>query len=401
MLVLSGVAYQSHSAATALTATSLLALSLLAGSAATVDTLDVRAYNGSYWGDWTALGVTVVASAGAIALPPVLVSQTASQTWLGGRAVSLAVPIGTFSDPQGQALSYSATLANGQALPGWLTFNAAAGTFGGTAPTGAQTLSLAVTATDRSGLSAIDTFSVSIIGAPVVANGTANQTWTGGKAVLLALPASTFTDPQGQRLSYSATLANGQALPSWLTFNAATQTFSGTAPSTAQSLGIMVTATDSSGLSASESFTASVQPAAPAAKPVVWPGVNVTAQTPNQVWTDGQSVNLLLPSNTFTDGLGMKMTFAAYQVSGPTVAGWLHFNPATDDLYGVVPAAASGTVQIAVVASDSWFTPATDMFSVTLAPAAGHGVSAVQVPANVTATAFNPSHPVGAVALHS
>ena len=127
-----------------------------------------------------------------------------------------------------------------------------------------------MTATDTSHLSATDTFSATVLGAPLVTAQTPNQTWTEGKAVSLALPANTFTDPQGEKLTYTATLANGQALPAWLSFNATTETFSGTAPTTAQSLSIKVTATDSSGLAASESFTASVQPA-----PAPRPGITV------------------------------------------------------------------------------------------------------------------------------
>ncbi len=87
----------------------------------------------------------------------------------------------------------------------------------------------------------------------MVTKQTPNQTWTGGKALSLALPANTFTDPQGQKLVYTASQANGQALPTWLGFNATTETFSGTAPATVQSLSIKVVATDSSGLSVSES----------------------------------------------------------------------------------------------------------------------------------------------------
>jgi hypothetical protein len=404
-LVLSGADYQDHSTASALTATSLSLLSLLAGSSATTDTLDVRAYNGSYWGDWTSLAVAVVASAASVPappLPPVVASRTASQSWLGGKAVSLALPANTFADPQGQKLTYTATQSNGRVLPSWLTFNAVTDTFSGTAPTTAQTLTLMMKATDSSGLSATETFSATIMGTPVVADATANQTWTEGKAVSLTLPTNTFTDPQGEKLTYAATQSNGHALPSWLTFNAATETFTGTAPSTAQSLGIKVTATDSSGLAASETFTANIQPSplAVTLRQPAWPGISVTAQTPGQVWTVGQPVNLALPSNTFTDALGLRMSFATYEVSGPNVTSWLYFNPATDDLFGKVPATASGTVQIAVVATDSWFMQAVDLFSVTLAPASGHVPSAVQVPSYGSVAGFNPPT-TGVLAFHS
>ena len=44
------------------------------------------------------------------------------------------------------------------------------------------------------------------------------------------VPADTFMDPDGNALTYSASLDNGSALPSCITFNAATRTFSGTPP---------------------------------------------------------------------------------------------------------------------------------------------------------------------------
>ena len=39
-----------------------------------------------------------------------------------------------------------------------------------------------------------------------------------------------FADVDSSSLTYTATLRNGAALPSWLTFDAATRTFSGTPP---------------------------------------------------------------------------------------------------------------------------------------------------------------------------
>ena len=381
-LSMGGKSYNDHSAATALTATSLSAVSLVAGASASSDTLEVRAFNGLYWGDWQSLAVSV---AGSAATPPVLQEQTANQTWTSGVAVTLALPTATFADPQGEPLTYTATLANGQALPSWLTFNAANDTFTGTPPATAETLNITVTATDSSQLSVSDTFSATVVAPPTVTAQTPNQSWTEGKSVALTLAANTFTDPQGEKLVYTATQANGQALPSWLSFSAASETFSGTAPGTAASLSIKVTATDSSGLATSETFTASVvappappPPPAPPAPPVTKPGITVV-ETPNQTWTDGQSVALVLPVDTFTDALGLKMTFAAYQVSGPNATSWLHFNPATDELFGTVPTTASGTIGIAVIATDAKNISAEDLFSVTLAPASGHTTQATVV----------------------
>jgi VCBS repeat-containing protein len=59
------------------------------------------------------------------------------------------------------------------------------------------------------------------------------------------MPAGSFVDPdQGDTLSYRATLADGSALPIWLAFDAATQTFSGQAPKQVCSVEVKVTATD-------------------------------------------------------------------------------------------------------------------------------------------------------------
>ncbi len=59
------------------------------------------------------------------------------------------------------------------------------------------------------------------------------------------VPTGSFVDPdQGDTLDYSATLADGSPLPSWLSFDAATQTFSGRAPKQVGSVEVKVTAND-------------------------------------------------------------------------------------------------------------------------------------------------------------
>jgi Ca2+-binding RTX toxin-like protein len=70
------------------------------------------------------------------------------------------------------------------------------------------------------------------------------------------LPAGSFVDTDvGDALSYSAALSSGAALPSWLVFDGATQTFGGTPPSNAAGLlDVRVTATDSAGESVSDDF---------------------------------------------------------------------------------------------------------------------------------------------------
>ena len=75
-----------------------------------------------------------------------------------------------------------------------------------------------------------------------------------GHAFSRTIPAKTFVDPDGDSLVVTATLAGGSALPNWLDFNATTLTFSGTPPTGAQDLHVVVTATDPGGLSVSGGF---------------------------------------------------------------------------------------------------------------------------------------------------
>ena len=76
-------------------------------------------------------------------------SGVSEQTALAGTAFSYAVPANAFFATGGAALVYSATLADGTALPSWLSFNAPAGTFSGT-PTDADfgTWQVKLTASD-------------------------------------------------------------------------------------------------------------------------------------------------------------------------------------------------------------------------------------------------------------
>jgi hypothetical protein len=57
--------------------------------------------------------------------PPVVSATIPAQSIAQNGSLSFTVPAGTFTDPDGDTLTLSASLADGSALPGWLTFNAA------------------------------------------------------------------------------------------------------------------------------------------------------------------------------------------------------------------------------------------------------------------------------------
>jgi Ca2+-binding RTX toxin-like protein len=98
--------------------------------------------------------------------------------------------------------------------------------------------------------------------APTVASVISNQTTTAGSAFSYQLASNTFTDVDaGDTLTYSATQANGSPLPSWLSFNPATRTFTGTpTKSNAGNLNIQVRATDKAGASVSTPLNLTVNP---------------------------------------------------------------------------------------------------------------------------------------------
>ncbi len=94
---------------------------------------------------------------------------------------------------------------------------------------------------------------------PELSNPIGDQTLLEDAAFSFTLPANTFTDADGDSLSFSATLSDGSALPNWLVFDAVTQTFSGTPlQDNVGDIVVVVTADDGSGGVASDTFTLSV-----------------------------------------------------------------------------------------------------------------------------------------------
>jgi len=81
-----------------------------------------------------------------------------------------------------------------------------------------------------------------------------------GDLFSFTIPDNSFFDEDGETsFTYSVSLINGDALPSWLNFNAQTKTFSGT-PSETVELKIIITATDSENDTGIGVFKLSVNP---------------------------------------------------------------------------------------------------------------------------------------------
>ncbi|WP_263406630.1 putative Ig domain-containing protein [Candidatus Dactylopiibacterium carminicum] len=267
-------------------------------------------------------------------------------------AFSFTLPAGSFRDVDvGDALTYTATLANGDPLPAWLTFDAQNGTFSGTPANGdVGELRLAVTATDLAGASASQTFALEVTNtndAPTIGAALAAQTATEDTAFTFTVPTGAFADADvGDSLTYSAALADGSALPAWLQLDAATGTFSGTPGNDhVGALEIRVTASDLVGASISQSFSLTVANTNDAPE--------VAVALADQQATEDAPFAFTIPQEAFRDvDVGDTLTLSATQADGSALPIWLQFDAATRTFSGTPANGDVGSVSVRLTASD-------------------------------------------------
>ena len=164
---------------------------------------------------------------------------------------------------------------------------------------------------------AVTNIEVVVVNAPpALATPLEDQVANEGSAFLFTIPEGTFLDPDmGDTLGYAATLADGSALPAWLTFDAATRTFSGTPPTDAASaIEIRITATDAGGLSAADVITLTVQEVdeGPVGSP--------TASLPPAAEDESYVLSAASLLEGFTDGDGQALTVEALTASHGSLA---------------------------------------------------------------------------------
>ncbi|MCZ4409013.1 putative Ig domain-containing protein [Cryomorphaceae bacterium 1068] len=94
---------------------------------------------------------------------PFIVGNLMDQDGLVGEFSSFTVDLGIFNDEdEGDALTFSSTLANSDDLPAWLSFDPETGSFEGT-PIQTELLEIKIIATDMMGLQAEDTFILNVM----------------------------------------------------------------------------------------------------------------------------------------------------------------------------------------------------------------------------------------------
>jgi Ca2+-binding RTX toxin-like protein len=300
---------------------------------------------------------------------PVAANPIADQTAIEDAAFELRVPGDAFADedPDG-ALAWFASRPNGEALPGWLAFDAATRALSGTPSNDdVGSVSIELTATDASGASASDLFDIAVANvndAPTLEAPLPDMAATEDRALVVAVPARTFADVDtGDALTLSAA-----ELPSWLAFDADTQTFSGT-PRNADvgSYDIRLTATDTAGAAASDLVhldVANVNDAPTVANPIA-----------EQSFEAGSPFGFAVPSGTFADeDAGDTLTLSAALHGGGPLPAWLSFDPATASFSGDPGKKQNGISQVTVTATDSAGVSASTDFGLVIQARAGSAV---------------------------
>ena len=166
-----------------------------------------------------------------------------------------------------------------------------------------------------------------------------DQTISEDSALLFQFNSNVFADVDaGDSFTYTATLSDGSALPSWLAFNAATRTFSGTPLNgDVGVIAVKVTATDSSSAAVTDTF-------------------NVTVTNTNDAPIITSTAN-----TSATEGYAYSYTFTASDVdtidtlsySNSTLPMWLNFDASSGVLFGKPGQNDAGISSITLTASDA------------------------------------------------
>ena len=254
-----------------------------------------------------------------------------------------------FGDLDGDSLTYTATLDDSSPLPSWLTFEDATRTFSGT-PTQSDvgSITVRVTADDGNGGSVFDDFVLTVNNVnddPTVDNPIADQSATQDVSFNFQFASDVFGDLDGDSLDYTATLDDSSPLPSWLTFEDATRTFSGTpTQSDVGSITVRVTADDGNGGSVFDDFVLTVN------------NVNddPTVDNPiaDQSATQDVSFNFQFASDVFGDLDGDSLTYTAALDDSSPLPSWLTFDDATRIFSGTPANSDVGSITIRVTADD-------------------------------------------------
>lgn len=281
-----------------------------------------------------------------------------------GKPLAYTIAPNTFFDRDlGDVLTLELSTMMGEPLPAWLSFDPLTNQISGTPGYGdSGELWLKVTARDTQGAISNDNFHLMVRNVdpgPELRNAIATQNATEASQFSLVIPGNTFVDPDGGALWYKLALAGDAPLPSWLHFDAASMTLTGT-PGDADTgvLTLRLTAVDLAGQVASTEYTLNVA------------NINqapVLLQAPaSQNVEDGVAFSAVLPANMFSDADAGDS--GALSVQG-LPAGFT-FNAQTRTISGMASLAEVGTHALTVQFTDAGGLSASAGFALTVTAAA-------------------------------
>lgn len=255
---------------------------------------------------------------------PQLVKPIGNQMGLAGTPFTFFIDQSSFADPNGDIISYSASLLNSTndltALPSWLRFSPG-GIFTGLATSDdARLYTIQVTAFD--GITAATNparFNLTLV--DVIGR----QTTRVHGHFNYILGNTVVKNPKGA-VKYEVSKIDGSALPQWLHFDPVKAAFSGSPKEADQGLvTILVTGSDSVQPPSSVSFSILVtENSAP----------RIKNEGSNEVATVGQAFRYVVSDDTFVDDNGDPLTYSASGQGNEPLPDWLHFNSTTRTLSG-------------------------------------------------------------------
>jgi Ca2+-binding RTX toxin-like protein len=159
---------------------------------------------------------------------PIVATNIADIQIKAGANLVYEISSTAFQDPDGDELTYIAKVDDGSELPEWLVFNPESLTFTMSPETrNVGRLSVLVIASDGE-KSVSDLFEIVIEpgnNAPLLTTEIEDVQTNAGSSTVIEILAGAFEDPDGDELTYSATLEDGSDLPDWLSFDAESLTF--------------------------------------------------------------------------------------------------------------------------------------------------------------------------------
>ncbi len=284
---------------------------------------------------------------------------------------TFALPASTmFTDDTPNLLTYTVSLQNGDPLPSWLELDEDLRLSGTPGDYDYGTFAIRVTATDPYNATASTDFTIVIQpvnDAPRKGPDIPDQTATEDVAFQFVLPSGSFFDiDPDDTLSYSASRVHEgveSPLPSWLSFNTSSLTFSGTPrEGDDETFDIRVTATDHSSASVVSDFTLTVLAVNDA------PYVNESVPILDQTLTQESEFEFTIPANAFLDPDSSTLTYSAALTNGQLLSTlpWISFNPLTRTFTGRPNNDSVGTHSIRVTATDDQGAYGSDDFVITV-----------------------------------